>query len=397
MKPDRRILAAVVAVVVLVGGAVVINSKRPDTTPLLPLTGVTLSGPRFKTGAPGSQAEVGIASSLVRASFAEERGEVLRFDGVGPWHTERVSGDTAWVTGATECATALVAVGASGASSVAMETVDPAPRSSATVWRNVTGTEWTSAVVAGLPANSTLTGVVSGRALGAPKRLVASGRTLTTTSDAFAVVSDDCGATWVYSPLTKGQGPGFEYAAAVTATPHRFVMVGRADGSGDGFARPIVWTSAEGRTWTVNTGPASDGVYAYSPSEVAIAGKMTVVQSADNRRRLGGTLHRWDGESGSWFSRRGLIEDDAVALGVVETAAGVFTAAVAFDRTKLELSRVDVGALRPDRVPRVTFKRYSTPMLLSDGGRRMWIVGERRDTGRLDTWTLTLPDTTSAP
>ncbi len=396
MKSDRRMFAAAAAVVVLVGGAVVINAKRPDTTPLLPLTGVTISGPSFGTGAPASQAGIGIASSLVRASFEGERGEVLRFDGVGPWHIERVSGDTAWVTGATECATALVAVGASGASSVAMETVDPAPPSSATVWRNVTGTQWVSLVVPGMPANSTLTGVVSGRALGAPKRLVASGRTLTSTSDAFVVVSDDCGATWVYSPLAKGQGPGFEYAAAVTATPDRFVMIGRGDGRGDGFARPIVWTSRDGRTWTVNAGPASDGVYGYSPSEVAVTGNMIVVQSGDERRRLGGTLHRWDGENGSWFSRQGLIEGDAGTLGVVETAAGVFTAAVSFDRTELELSRVGVGALRTDRVPRVTFKRYSAPMLLSDGGRRMWIVGLRADAGRLDTWTLTLPDTASA-
>ena len=397
MKIDRRILAAVVTVAVLVGGAVVIDSQRPDSTPLLALTGVTLSGPRSDTGTRASQAGVGIASSLVRASFSEERGEVVRFDEVGPWHTEHVPGDTAWVAGATECATALIAVGASGASSVAMETVDPAPPSSATVWRNVTGTKWTSAVVAGVPAHSTLTGVVSGRALGAPQRLVASGRTLTATSDAFAVVSDDCGATWVYSPLAKGQGPGFQYAGAVTATPDRFVIIGRGDGSGDGFARPIVWTSPDGRTWTVNTGPASNGVYAYSPSQVAVSGKMIVVQSADNRRRLGGTLHRWDGASGSWFSRRGLVENDAGALGVVETAAGVFTAAVSYDRTKLELSRVDGDSVRTDRIPRVAYRRYSTPILLSDGGRRMWIVGERSDTGRLDTWTLTLPDTASAP
>lgn len=130
---------------------------------------------------------------------------------------------------------------------------------------------------------------------------------------------------------------------------------------------------------------------------MAVAGKLIVVQTADDRRRLGGTLHHWDGVSGSWFRSRGLIEDGAEALGVVETSVGVFTVAVSYDRTKLELSRVDVGALRTDRVPKVTFRRFSAPLLLSDAGRRMWIVGERGDPGRLDMWALTLPDTAGAP
>jgi WD40 repeat protein len=268
--------------------------------------------------------------------------------------------------------------------------VDPAPPANATVWRNEAGSEWTQIVLDGMPASSLITGIVSGRAIGKPDQLVGSARTLTPTSDAFAVVSEDCGRSWQRVDLPQGIGPGFEYSAAVTASPEGFAIAGSVDGPTEGRVIAL-WRSADGFTWTLSSQPVAV-VRDLALRSIAVDGSTVLIASLSDN-----LLHTWDGQSGRSFTPEVISRARGELLGSTASSVGVLTMEVEGIERKLRLGRHSAGALTVDPVPRIKATKYSVMTFLGDGGTRAWVVGQRDGTGKLETWSLTLPNTASEP
>jgi hypothetical protein len=382
----------VAAVVVAVVG-MIWWSQRPDPSPFLPNSGATLARVPEPKQAPYEERFV-LDESLVRPGF-EPGGFVLRQQGTGPWWFDRVDSSTTpggvgYVTAATECADALIAAGATGAQSTAMELVDPAPVSRATVWRNADGTEWKQMVLDDAPPSSIITGVVSGRIIGKPDQLVGSARTLTKTSDAFVVASDDCGRSWQRVDLPGGTGRRFDYAAAVTASSDGYAIAGSIEGPGQKQSI-AVWRSPDGLTWTLSSRP-EEAVASYAPKSISVDGSEIMIASQSDNR-----IYVWDGKPDSWFSVQMVARRDAEILGSFSSTVGILTMQVGDVDRKIDLGTSRDGDTRVDRVPRVRAKKYSVMTFLGSGGSRAWVVGQRDGTGKLETWSLTLPNTASEP
>jgi hypothetical protein len=397
MKQNVLAIAASVGAAVLIGGLVVTLTGGDDSTTLLGESGATLAR---VTGEPVRSETEALFRSLVRPAARPETGFVLRNGGTGPWWIDRVtdSGDPTagdeYVTSATECPGALIAAGSTGAASSAMETIDPAPSSRATIWRNTDGKDWKKLVIAGAPEHSVVTGITSGRTLGRPEVLVASARTLEKNSNAFALVSLDCGLSWSSRQLPLGTSPGFEYAAAVTANSEGFVMVGSADGTSDAARGIVVWRSKDGYEWTASSKPDSE-FFGYSPSQVSTFADfvMIICTERDSDTRL----FEWTGASNSWFTAETLTRDAGNALGTTPSLGGAYVIQPQEESGSLFLVRRG-GEQTSEKIPKLNAKKFSTLQFFGDGGRQMWIVGQRTDTATLETWSITLPDSaTVAP
>jgi hypothetical protein len=403
----QKLGVGLVAALVIIGGSVFALSNRKDSTPLLGNLGATLARVEGKPLIPGPDVKFSVVTARVFPGPSPETGNVLRSTDNGPWWYERVTSNdpgsgNEYVTAATECTDSLVAGGATGATGTEMETVDPAPQSLATVWRNENGREWKKVVIPGVPPHSLITGLTSGRSFGKPELLVASARTITTDSDAFALFSADCGRTWSMKQLPLGTSKGFEYAAAVTASRAGFVMIGSADGPEKGRPQIMLWRSNDGSDWAATSKPET-GFLGYAPQHVApYFESIVVVNGAEDARasRRDSRIYEWTGERDSWFTAETFTRNAQESVGATSATGGVYVLQTDSETDAVYVVRVAGDAPASDKLPGVKSREYSTLQFFGSPGSEvagdrkdfMWIVGQRKDNAKLETWSITLLD-----
>ncbi len=254
----QRVAVGLIAVAAIVGGSVVALSNRKDRTPLLGNSGATLAKVNGEPLIPGPRVKFSLAKARVHPGRARRPVSFYEAPTMGPGgmsgsrRTIRVR-----VTNTSQRQPNAPTVSLPGERPVLRVArctrSDPAPPSLATIWRNADGLQWKKVAIPGVPPHSLITGLTNGRSFGKPELLVASARTLTVDSNAFALFSGDCGRTWSMSELPLGTAKGFEYAAAVTASREGFVMVGMADGPEVDRPGIILWRSNDGRDWAATS------------------------------------------------------------------------------------------------------------------------------------------------
>jgi hypothetical protein len=393
MKQNVRGVAVALGLAAVVGAGVFVVTGRNSASSVLPNSGATLV--RVSDEAPQDRT-LDLSGSLVRPTASPEGGFVLRLGAKGGWWPDRVTppnnplAGNEYVTAATECPGALIAAGATVAPGTDMDAVEPAPDAVAAVWRNGGGTAWKQVPLSEMPAHSVITGIASGKRFGQPDVLVASARTLTTASDAFALVSADCGQTWRSSELPLGSTGGFEYAAAVTASDAGFVMVGSVDGAHDETRGAIVWRSRDGQSWEPTVDPSASFM-SYSPKAVAAFGDQVLVTGDPGASASDNRLFEWSGGRDRWFEATTILRDADYPIGASALPGGAYVLQGLLESGDLFLLR-RLGDPLADKLPGLNTKNYASLQLLSDGS-QMWIVGQRRETAQLETWSLTLRDT----
>jgi hypothetical protein len=150
-----------------------------------------------------------------------------------------------WMRGVVAGPSGYVAVGGFSDPSV-----KNGPRGRPAIWTSPDGATWT------MKPLTPPTGVEEGwfdKVAAKGGVLVASG-TATTGSgqSAFAYTSSDGGGTWQEVQLPSAGQAGAETSlTALTATPKGFVLAGTTGASGRSDV--VLWTSADGRSWTART------------------------------------------------------------------------------------------------------------------------------------------------
>lgn len=149
-----------------------------------------------------------------------------------------------WMRGVVAGPSGYVAVG--GLSDPAVKN---APRGRPAVWTSPDGATWTMKPLT--PPSGAQEGWFDKVAVKG-NLLVASG-TATTNSgrSAFAYTSADGGGTWQEVQLPSVGQAGDTVLTALTATPKGFVLAGTVGASGRSDV--VLWTSADGRSWTART------------------------------------------------------------------------------------------------------------------------------------------------
>jgi hypothetical protein len=409
----KALAVGVIAIAAIAGGSVVALSNRKDSTPLLANSGATLSKVSGEPLIPGPDVKFSIVSARVHPGPSPETGFILRSTENGPWWFDRVTtddpgGGNEYVTAATECTDSLVAGGANRDPETASD--DPLL---ATIWRTDDGTKWKKVVVPGVPPNSFITGLTNGRSFGKSELLVASARTFSVTatepkkveSDAFALFSADCGRSWSMGQLPLGTSKGFEYAAAVTASREGFVMVGTA--AGPDVDRPgiVLWRSNDGREWGATSKPET-GFAGYVPRHVAsYFDEIVIVNGTEDgsASRRDSRVYRWTGERSTWFTAETFTQDAAASVGATTAVGGVYVLQTKEGREAMYLVRLGGDAETSDKIPGLKPWEYTTLQFFGSHGGEVpgdskdfiWIVGQRRDSAKLDTWSITLPDSAS--
>jgi hypothetical protein len=392
MKKSMLAGIGIVAVAV-VSGAVVAFSGSKRESRVLAVSGATIAKVGGAPRIPGPGDEVDQKGSLIQPGPSPETGFVLRNIKGGPWWKDRVTTNDAsagdeYVTSRAKCNDALVVGGSTGATRAQMDTVDPPPPSMATVWRNTDGASWKKIPIAGLPPHSMITGLTNGSSFGKPELLVASARTLTKASDAFALLSVDCGKSWAKKPVPLGTAKGFEYAVSVTAGSEGFVMAGSINGVEKDSRTIALWRSNDGNEWTATSLPETPFAR-YVPQQVATYDKSFVIVNGDSPRS-DSRFYEWTGSRDSWFTAETVTPKAEVSVGAVAATDGIYVLQTQEETGSMFLVRRAGDEPISEELPGINARDYDTLQFFGHED-SLWIVGQRRNTAKLESWLITLP------
>ncbi len=116
-------------------------------------------------------------------------------------------------------------------------------------------------------------------------------------------------------------------------------------------------------------------------------------------------IYEWTGERNTWFTAETFTRNAEDSVGATAAAGGVYVLQTEEDSEAMYLVRLAGETPISDKIPGVKSQDYSTLQFFGSPGSEvpgdrkdfMWIVGQRKDNAKLDTWSLTLPDSASTP